>query len=254
MPRSMRAKASWMISIGSVRKSNGNSPIEIPTRSCPTLPLQFTFVSLVQYDEFSSEAHGSPSRNTLLTTYFCMMQSLERWFKKVRFMTHLSRWQETLEKFSRRSAQRTSSSEFFVDDQNSEPLIMPEGAPRDFRDSARRIWSSLARRPKVVAILLVVLYIAWFIHLNLQSYYTYGEPPFDLAIFDQGLWLISHFHVPFVTVMGRNLFGDHTSFVLYLFAPFYRLFPEPQGLLILQTFLVAGPTVPILSLIHISEP
>ncbi len=173
------------------------------------------------------------------------MQSLEQWCKKVRFMTHYSRWHETLEKFSRRSAQRTSSSEFFVDDPNSEPLIMPEGAPRDFRDSAQRIWSSLARRPNVVAILLVVLYIAWFIHLNLQSYYTYGEPPFDLAIFDQGLWLISHFHVPFVTVMGRNLFGDHTSFVLYLFAPFYRLFPEPQGLLVLQTFLVAGPTVPI---------
>jgi len=173
------------------------------------------------------------------------MQSLERWCKKVRFMTHFSRRQETLEMFSRRSAQCASSSEFFVDDPNSEPLILPEGAPRDFRDSAQRIWSSLARRSNVVAVLLVVFYIAWFIHLNLQSYYTYGEPPFDLAIFDQGLWLISHFHVPFVTVMGRNLFGDHTSFVLYLFAPFYRLFPEPQGLLVLQTFLVAGPAVPI---------
>jgi uncharacterized membrane protein len=81
--------------------------------------------------------------------------------------------------------------------------------------------------------------------LSLKLYYGYGDSPFDLAIFDQGMWLISHFHVPFVTVMGRNLFGDHTSFVLFLLAPFYRLFPEPQGLLVLQTLLLAGPAVPI---------
>jgi len=95
------------------------------------------------------------------------------------------------------------------------------------------------------AALLVVLYVGWFIHLSLKLYYGYGDPPFDLAIFDQGMWLISHFHDPFVTVMGRNLFGDHTSFVLLLFAPLYRLFPEPQGLLVLQTLLLAGPAVPI---------
>jgi uncharacterized membrane protein len=93
--------------------------------------------------------------------------------------------------------------------------------------------------------LLVVLYVGWFIHLSLKMYYGYAEPPFDLAVFDQGMWLISHFQEPFVTVMGRNLFGDHTSFVLLLFAPFYRLFPEPQGLLVLQTLLLAGPAVPI---------
>jgi uncharacterized membrane protein len=107
------------------------------------------------------------------------------------------------------------------------------------------LWTRLVRPRNAVAILLVVAYVVYFIHLNLQSYYTYGEPPFDLAIFDQGMWLTTHFHVPFVTIMGRNLFGDHTSFVLLLFAPFYRLFPEPQGLLVLQTLLLAGPAVPI---------
>ena len=84
------------------------------------------------------------------------------------------------------------------------------------------------------------------IHLNLLSFNNFAnEPSYDLAIFDQGIWFITHFHVPFVTIMGRNLFGDHTSFVLFLFAPFYRLFPEPQGLLVLQTLLIAGASVPI---------
>jgi uncharacterized membrane protein len=101
------------------------------------------------------------------------------------------------------------------------------------------------QKKNIAITLLVLLYVIWFIHLSLKEYYNYGDAPFDLSIFNQGLWLISHFHVPFVTVMGRNLFGDHTSFVLFLFAPFYRLFPEPQGLLVFQTLLLAGPVVPI---------
>jgi len=110
--------------------------------------------------------------------------------------------------------------------------------PQDLLRAAfqRKHWAFIA---------LVVLYVVWFDYLSMKEYYGYGYPPFDLAIFDQGMWLITHFHVPFVTVMGRNLFGDHTSFVLFLFAPFYRLFPEPQGLLFLQTFLLASPAIPI---------
>jgi uncharacterized membrane protein len=108
---------------------------------------------------------------------------------------------------------------------------------------AKRTWRSVSQMKNMGVLLLVVLYVGWFIHLSLKMYYGYDEPPFDLAIFDQGMWLISHFHDPFVTIMGRNLFGDHTSFVLLLFAPFYRLFPEPQGLLVLQTLLIATSLV-----------
>lgn len=140
---------------------------------------------------------------------------------------------------------RTATSAYFVDDPSAAPLRMPDDVPRDLRTSVRGIWDSLAHRRNIVVILLVGAYVGWFIHLNLVSYYSYGEPPFDLAVFDQGMWLISHFHIPFDTVMGRNLFGDHSSFVLYLFAPFYRLFPEPQGLLVLQTLLLAAPAIPI---------
>ena len=80
-----------------------------------------------------------------------------------------------------------------------------------------------------MVLVLVAAYVVWFIHLNFLLYYSYGEPPFDLSVFDQGMWLISHFRDPFVTIMGRNLVGDHTSFVLYLFAPLYRLFSRAAG-------------------------
>lgn len=137
------------------------------------------------------------------------------------------------------------SSEFFVDDGTAEPLTISDDPVNGRTGVVRPSWQSLSRPRNVVVLVLVVAYIVWFIHLNFLLYYSYGEPPFDLAVFDQGMWLISHLHVPFVTIMGRNLIGDHTSFVLYLFAPLYRLFPEPQGLLVLQTLLLASPAIPI---------
>ncbi len=101
-------------------------------------------------------------------------------------------------------------------------------------------------RPKHLPVaVILLLYVLWYTHLNLNLFYGYGEPPFDLSVFNQGLWLLSHFHDPFVTVMGRNLFGDHTSFILLLVAPFYRLVPEPQGILVLQTLAIAGAAIPI---------
>jgi uncharacterized membrane protein len=104
---------------------------------------------------------------------------------------------------------------------------------------------AIFQRKHWAVIALIVLYIGWFSYLTWKLYYGYGYPPFDLSIFNQGLWLLTHFHVPFVTVMGRNLFGDHTSFILLLFAPFYRLFPEPQGLLMFQLLAIAGAAIPI---------
>ncbi len=143
------------------------------------------------------------------------------------------------------SERPAATSAFYVADDESAPSSMPETEGGALRSRMQRGWRSFNDPRNIAVIVLVVLYVVWFIHLNFVSYYTYGEPPFDLAIFDQGMWLITHLHVPFITVMGRNLFGDHTSFVLFLFAPFYRLFPEPQGLLVLQTLLIAGPSVPI---------
>lgn len=95
---------------------------------------------------------------------------------------------------------------------------------------------------------LVAAYGVWFCLLSFKMYNGYGYTPFDLAIFDQGLWLLSHFHAPFVTIMGRNLFGDHTSFILFVIAPFYRLAPEPQGILVLQVCVLGGTAIPLYTL------
>jgi uncharacterized membrane protein len=93
--------------------------------------------------------------------------------------------------------------------------------------------------------LLVGAYALRFSLLSVAVQNGYGAPGFDLGIFDQGVWLLSRFHAPFVTVMGRNLFGDHTSFILLLAVPLYWLYPHAQALLVLQSCLLAAAAIPI---------
>lgn len=67
----------------------------------------------------------------------------------------------------------------------------------------------------------------------------------DLALFDQGAWLMSRGRAPELTVLDENLFGDHLSPVLVLFAPLYRLVASPLWLLAAQA-LALGLAVPAL--------
>lgn len=99
--------------------------------------------------------------------------------------------------------------------------------------------------PHLPLAVLMGAYIVHFASLSISVFDGYGDPPFDMALFDQGIWLLSRFHAPFVTVMGRDLFGDHTCFILLLVVPLYWIWPHAQLLLVLQTLLLAGAAVPI---------
>ena len=50
-----------------------------------------------------------------------------------------------------------------------------------------------------------------FGYLMVTQYRRFSINAFGLAIFDQGLWLLSHLKEPFVTVRGLHLFADHSS-------------------------------------------
>ncbi len=93
--------------------------------------------------------------------------------------------------------------------------------------------------------LLVVGYFGCFAKLSIQLFDAYQSPGFDMGIFDQGVWLLSRLRAPFVTVMGRNLFGDHTSFVLLLIVPLYWVAADAQTLLVVQAALIAAAAVPV---------
>ncbi len=99
--------------------------------------------------------------------------------------------------------------------------------------------------PHLPLAVLVVAYAVRFSLLSVQVHDGFGTPPYDMALFDQGIWLLSRFHAPFVTVMGRDLFGDHTAFILVLAVPLYWVYPHAQTLLVLQSCLLAAAAVPI---------
>ena len=87
-------------------------------------------------------------------------------------------------------------------------------------------------------------YVVHFSELSIASNRRYGTSGYDLGLFDQGLWLLSRLKAPFVTIMGRNLFGDHASFVLLPLVPIYRLWPNPDLLLCVQSLALGLSVIP----------
>src|SRR5262249_20523369 len=84
----------------------------------------------------------------------------------------------------------------------------------------RRVRLPTWARPGPFA-LIVLWYFLWSARLSVEIHQGYGTSAFDVGLYDQGLWLLSRFKAPFVTLMGRNLFGDHTSFTLLFLVPLY---------------------------------
>ena len=86
------------------------------------------------------------------------------------------------------------------------------------------------------------IFYGWW---SIRKYDAFQAPGFDLGIFAQGLWLLSRLKAPFVTLMGLDLFGDHTSYILLALVPLYRLVPHPETLLAVQTFALALGALPV---------
>ena len=102
--------------------------------------------------------------------------------------------------------------------------------------------------PQWLLLGVVAAYAGAFSYWTIRNHDGYGTFSFDLGIFDQGVWLLSRFQAPFVTITGRNLFGDHTSFILLPLVPVYWVFPSAIVLLVAQSTALAFTAVPIFRL------
>lgn len=99
--------------------------------------------------------------------------------------------------------------------------------------------------PHLVVAAGIFAYFIYYRNLTLEIHDGYGTSAFDIGVFDQGTWLLSQFKVPFVTITGRNLFGDHTSFIMFFFAPLYWVFPGASTLLTVQAAALAAGAIPV---------
>ena len=91
----------------------------------------------------------------------------------------------------------------------------------------------------------LAVYIWYFTRLSVRIHQGLGTSAFDLGLYDQGMWLMSRFKAPFVTLMGRNLFGDHTSFILLPLVPLYWLHAGVGTLFLLQSAAIAAGSIPV---------
>jgi uncharacterized membrane protein len=88
----------------------------------------------------------------------------------------------------------------------------------------------------------VIIYIVTFSTLSVIRHNTLHTVIYDMGIFSQVIWNTAHGRW-FETSLGRshdvsligNYLGNHVRPMFLLLAPFYRLWPDPRQLLILQS-------------------
>lgn len=97
----------------------------------------------------------------------------------------------------------------------------------------------------VVVAVAVAAYALYFSVVTVQIHRGIGTSAYDFGLYDQGIWLLSRGKDPFVTLMGRNLFGDHTSFILLLLVPLMWLFSSTSTLFVVQSVVIACGALPI---------
>ena len=122
----------------------------------------------------------------------------------------------------------------------------------DVAPEARHVTEVREREPKLfdplaryILVVTTLGYIALFMFWVNKNQNGIGTQAFDLGIFDQGVWLLSKFKEPFITINGRHFFGDHTSFILLPFALVYKVIPSAKVLLFAQTIALGGGAIPV---------
>jgi uncharacterized membrane protein len=111
--------------------------------------------------------------------------------------------------------------------------------------SVRRLGPQL---PAIAVAAVTTGFILLYSHLVLRRFDAFNYYAFDLGIFDQGIWLLSRFQEPFITLRGLNLFGDHSSYITVLLVPLYWIWSDVRILLVF-TVGVIGAGIPLVYLI-----
>lgn len=111
-------------------------------------------------------------------------------------------------------------------------------------ESAGGAREKLARRSAyAIAPAFFVLYTGF----SLRRHYLLRTSGYDLGIFEQAVRAYSRFQAPIIPLKGPDVhvLGDHFHPILVTLAPFYRIWPGAQTLLVAQALLIALSIVPV---------
>lgn len=113
----------------------------------------------------------------------------------------------------------------------------PGAADEPLNPERPRIDRWARRTPYLLAIGFGLVYAT----VSITRLHRYASMSWDVAIFEQAIAGYADLGLPIIDVKGpgHNMFGLHFSPALAVFAPFYRLYPEPTTLVVGQAILVA---------------
>ena len=100
----------------------------------------------------------------------------------------------------------------------------------------------------------VILYSVLVSYFTIMRHYQFGTHAWDLGIFNQSFWTTVHggrFFYSTVELLvnpSGSFFGIHFSPILFLVLPIYVVYPAPESLLVVQSFILALGTVPLYKL------
>ena len=104
---------------------------------------------------------------------------------------------------------------------------------------------ALPGAPAVAVAALIAVYVGTFGTLTLAQQANFGTFGYDMGLYDQGIWLLSRFKDPFVTIRGLHFFEHHVNLVTVLFVPAYWLGAGPSFLYLVETVWMALGAVPL---------
>lgn len=112
-------------------------------------------------------------------------------------------------------------------------------------DLRQKIYIFLSKYEFLIALFFIITYLIVFSTIVLIKYFHYGYDAMDLGIINnvfynssQGNFFASSIHPP-------TYLGDHFSPILFLLLPFYKIWPQPTFLILLQTLILALCAQPI---------
>jgi uncharacterized membrane protein len=102
------------------------------------------------------------------------------------------------------------------------------------------------RRDLLLAGGIATIFAALYSASSVLRHMHFETSAFDLGIFDQAIWHYSRFEAPASTIRGYdNLLGDHFHPILALAAPIFWVWNDVRALLVLQSVLLVGSSLPV---------
>ncbi|MBI2550676.1 DUF2079 domain-containing protein [Candidatus Woesearchaeota archaeon] len=111
-------------------------------------------------------------------------------------------------------------------------------------ETAKRIVQRITSSDKTIYVA-VAVYIVLLASMSIAKHHAFNTKGVDLGIFDQTLWGLTNGVVSFSTVVGDYLFAHHSFFLFFPLALLYKLAPNVELLLALQSVVIGLGALPL---------